>query len=355
MAAQLTIRADASSTVGTGHVMRMLALGQEWAAQGGQVQFLGRIEAEPLRARIAAEGFGFAGLGAVHPDPSDLSTLLEHSAQGGWVALDGYHFDTGYQCAVRAAGRNSLVMDDICDRRAYDADIYLNQNMGAETLRPVLNSEALRLIGPRYALLRREFLETRPADTPHPKRARNILVTFGGADPDNVSGLVLQALALLADPGMNVTVVVGAANPHADALRALAATLPGRCTLLHAVSDMPGLMAWADLAVSAAGSTCWELMFMGVPFACLVLADNQAGIARRLQEVGSALSFGPAGELDARSLAALLEPLAADAHARAALVRCCAAQVDGRGASRVVESMLSQCGAVQPAPLDRGL
>lgn len=331
MSGRLTIRADADPRMGTGHVMRMLALAQAWAEKSGQAHFVGRIEAEPLRARILAEGFGLTELTATHPDPADLAVLLEQGEPGGWVALDGYHFDTQYQRAVRASGRKSLVVDDVNDRGAYEADVLLNQNLGAEAFTYRLNPDCLRLLGPRHALLRREFLAARPADKPCPERARNILVTFGGADPDNVTGKALAALALLADPQLNVRVVVGAANPHAGSLRALATALTCPCELLQAVTNMPGLMAWADLAVSAAGSTCWELCFFGVPMLLVPIADNQAGIGPALAVAGAAVVARPEPE----SLAQNLRSLLGDAQARRAMSAAGHGLVDGQGARRV--------------------
>lgn len=321
--------------MGTGHVMRMLALAQAWAAEGGHARFLGRIESEPLRARISAEGFGLAPLDAAHPAPADLTALLAQSTPDCWVALDGYHFDTGYQRAIRRAGRKSLVVDDICDRGAYDANIYLNQNLAAETLRPEFNPEALTLVGPRYALLRREFQTQRPPHEPCRERARNILISFGGADPDNVTSQALQALVRMADPDLHIAVVAGPANPHVESLRTLAASLPSQHQFLHAVTDMSKLMAWADLAVSAAGSTCWELCCFGVPMLLVPIADNQADIGPALVQAGAAALSLP----DPKALAQNICNLVDDASIRRLMRIAGRNLVDGGGAQRVVQAL----------------
>lgn len=337
MTGLLTLRADADASMGTGHLMRMLALGQAWQDADGSVRLLGRVEPAALRDRITAEGFEFVALDRRHPDTADLDALLALTRPGQWVALDGYHFDASYMRALRAAGRKSLVLDDICDRDAFDADIYLNQNLGAERLRPALNPEATLLRGPRFALIRREFLAAAPADRPHPERARNLLVTFGGADPGNVTAQVLLALVRLSGLGLHARVVVGAANPHAGALRDLAAAMPFPCEMLQAVADMPGLMAWADLAVSAAGSTCWELCLFGAPMLLTSIADNQAGVLAGLVEAGAAQAFplhAQPGEL-----AAVLGQLLENPGALRRMREAGQALVDGRGARRVVDAM----------------
>lgn len=328
----LVIRADAGPDIGTGHVMRMHALAQGWTKAGGNIHFVGAIHAPDLLKRMQDEGSRHAAPPAVHPDPEDLECLLRHSAPGDWVALDGYHFDTAYMHAVRAAGRKLLVVDDICDRDVYAADIYLNQNLGAQRLPPAVNPDALRLVGVQYALLRREFTTVPPR--PCARKARRILVTFGGSDPHDESSKALQSLALLNDPELDVTVVYGAASaaPRAD----WAAALPGQTQVLNNVEDMSRLMAKADLALCAAGSTCWELCRCGVPMLLRPIADNQMGIASELESLGVAIRVGD----NPAAMAPVLGALIHDLPARTRMARAGQELVDGQGALRVVEAML---------------
>src|SRR4051812_29101308 len=111
MAHHLLIRADASVRMGSGHLMRCLALAQAWRARGGSVTFLSHCENTRLRSRIEAAGHDFLPLEIPHPDPLDLRTTLSvldgsgieaPQAATDWLVLDGYHFDSSYQQAVRA-------------------------------------------------------------------------------------------------------------------------------------------------------------------------------------------------------------------------------------------------------------
>ncbi len=103
-----------------------------------------------------------------------------------------------------------------------------------------------------------------------------MLITLGGSDAENVTGKVVEALKLL--PDINALIVVGGSNPH---LVSLQTTIPGPSSSFRLVVDaknMPYLMAWANVAVAAGGSTVWELAFMGLPTLVLLLADNQRGV-----------------------------------------------------------------------------
>ena len=294
----LALRTDADARIGAGHVMRCLALAQEWRRQGGEAVFLGRIESPHLNSRLAAEGIAIAPLSAIHPDPGDLpQTLhwLRQKRQGNdWLIVDGYHFDPAYHRAVRDTGWPLLVIDDYGHLPAYHADILVNPNLYADEMSYPTDAGTLRLTGSRYALLRREFRRPIPPVSPPEANgtASRILVTMGGADPDNVSGKVLDALIATRRNDLEVKIIIGPLNRHRQELAARLPQLPFHAELLGPVTEMTPLMRWAELAISAAGSTCWELAALGVPMAVAILAENQERLAASLARHGAACNLG---------------------------------------------------------------
>ncbi len=340
----LLIRADATTGMGTGHLMRCLALAAAWREQGGAVRLLTHCEPDGLAARAAGMGIDVQRLSGHHPHPADLpATLAALDAMPGCAAaLDGYHFDAAYQRTVRAHAAASLVVDDAGGRDGYEADLLLNQNLGAEALAYRLPAHCAPLLGPRYALLRPEFLAPGLRRERQPERVARVVVTMGGADPSNHTGAALGALAAAhrAHPGFAVTAIVGAANPNLPALRAQVASLPMPVTLEVAPEGMPGLLAAADLAVSAAGSTVWELAHLGVPTVAVVIADNQARIAAALDAAGAAVSMGEAP--DALVLTSVITRLLDVQTQRESLAAAARALVDGKGASRVAGALMSE-------------
>lgn len=334
MVRRLVIRADADLKRGTGHVMRMIALAQVWSDAGGEVLFVSNVAADALQDRIRREGFQLVRPNGPHPDSDDAAALLTMTDAEDRVVLDGYHFGTAYQLAIHAAGRVTLVMDDINDRVRYAASFLVNQNVDAAEYQYDVVPDCRILLGLKYALVRREFLEARRLQRDVPDKATRILVTFGGGDTGNRTEGVLRALGELGDASLHVKAVVGAVNPHAERLAIFAASLPYRCELFYAVEDMPVLMNWADLAVGASGGTCWELCLLGVPMVLFVAADNQAGIARGLADAGAALC--PEG-VSAYSLGAAIN----DACLRRRMSLAGRSLVDGKGARRLVEMLVS--------------
>ena len=238
----LFIRADASSQIGTGHVMRCIALGQAWQdtvqSSGfgvqGSVVFICAEVPDALAERIQSEGFNLVRIDAEPGSPEDLKQALaavssfrsQVSSFPSWLALDGYHFNLVYQQGVRAARHKLLLIDDYNHLPQYECDILLNQNINALELNYNINPDARRLLGVRYTMLRREFTARggtgfqglEKTERIFPNIGKNVLVTLGGADPDNVTSKVIQALQLLDMPELHVKVIVGPANPHRASL-----------------------------------------------------------------------------------------------------------------------------------------
>lgn len=347
MSSPLIIRADADSRMGTGHIMRCLALGQAWQDTGRPVIFICARIPDSLAERVKSEGFELVRMDAGSGSSADLyqtlSVISGFGAQGSgltpWLVLDGYHFDLVYQRAVRSAGFKLLLIDDYNHLPEYECDILLNQNINAPEIHYCVNPEAKQLLGTQYVLLRREFRKYNRDDRTVPAQARNILVTLGGADPDNVTLKVLQALNHLNISGLHVRIVVGPANPHIESLRAAARLSTFDIRLLTDVKDMPELMHWADLAVSAAGSTCWELCSLGVPILTVILAENQAGLAVRLEKSGASENMGWHYQSDVVGFAGAIRHLLDHETLRNCLVCKAGYLVDGCGCDRIIKAI----------------
>jgi len=303
--------------------------------------FITACEGQGLVERLSAEGFSVARLEAAHPHPGDWETTAGILSQhpGAWLVLDGYHFDPEYQHRVRQAGHPFAVIDDTAHLDHYLADILVNQNINAEEIGYSCEPHTRLLLGPRYVLLRAEFLRYQGWEREIRKTARRVLVCMGGSDPENQTARVIHSLHRAGMDHLEVTCVAGADNPHARELESLAQRLPLKVRLLRDPPDIPGLMAWADVAVSGAGSTCWELAFMGLPAAVLVLADNQRGIAAGLSAHGTVINLGEAPDATDAHIAEALCSLLGDRELCTRMSRKGRELIDGRGAERVAEHL----------------
>jgi UDP-2,4-diacetamido-2,4,6-trideoxy-beta-L-altropyranose hydrolase len=341
-AGNLMIRADAGIAMGTGHVMRCIALAQAWQDRGGQCIFVMAETTAATEERVRAENFEVVRISAPPGSAQDAALLvgLALARQASWMVVDGYQFDVEYQRKLKASGVKLLVVDDTGHAGAYVADLVLDQNaQAAEDFYRQREPCTRLLLGARYAMLRREFKPWREWKRETSPRVRKVLVTVGGSDPDNLALTIMQAIRLLAEENLEATVVMGGSNPHGEVLEREIRHTGGKIRLVQNASNMPELMAGADVAVSAAGSTCLEMCLLSLPAVIIDVAENQRPAAQELNRLGIAIHAGSVGDVAAESIASQMKPLLASAERRAEMSRRSRELVDGLGADRVVSAM----------------
>ncbi|MFC1884987.1 UDP-2,4-diacetamido-2,4,6-trideoxy-beta-L-altropyranose hydrolase [Thermodesulfobacteriota bacterium] len=342
---KLVIRADATTRMGAGHIMRSIALAQRWKSMPGSVTFLSYCESGELKKRIVSEGFEYIEINSPEPGDRELAGITDFLKNGKshekevWVGLDGHLFSTDYHLTIREAGLRLLVIDDYNHLSFYNADIIVNQNLKDSAYRYNCNSDAVKLLGTKYALIRNEFLKFRGYKRKFPDKARKILVTMGGSDSDNNTLKALRAIKMLKDPDMDIRVVVGASNPHMKSLRSLVLSNDFDFQLLPSVNNMAPLMAWADLAVTAGGSTCWELCFMGVPSVVVCVAENQNEIAKNMGKMNRNRVFDTNSLSDSKAVAEVLKEMIFDKDLRIDASSIMRDEIDGYGSQRIIDFM----------------
>ncbi len=343
---RLLIRADVGPRIGTGHLMRCLALGQAWKSIGGQVAFACGTLPGVLQNRLTKEGFALFSIANAACDGTDARETCEIATAFApdWVVLDGYRFNDAYQSRLRSVEGRLLVVDDFGHGRHEAADAVLNQNAYATHLSyPHLKADRL-LLGSKYLLLRTEFSENLldSEDKHIVNSVKRILVTFGGADPENVTLQTLKVLDSFGKSNLVVDVVIGASYQHTEELRVFKKSTTLNLRLHRNVDRMSSLMSKVDLAISAGGSTCYELARFGIPTAVISIAENQKPIAKSLDEKGVAICCGHYLDFDGSRLAKTLRQIFGDAEKRRSMSRCAKRLVDGNGSSRIARHLSSQ-------------
>ncbi len=329
----LILRADAGEKLGTGHVRRCLALAEAWQERGGAASFACAALPAFLRARLDRDAFAVVPMPGEPGGREDAWELRQvAAASGAVVVLDGYRLGAAFQAALHGHVPRLAVIDDHGRTGTARADLVVDQNLGvAETTYAGIAAGARILLGPRYALLRREFRALYGKSRSAPATARRVIVTLGGTDPMGLTARVLAALDMIASAELEITVL---AAPAAADLHAGAADRH-RVTVIRDPREVAPLIAASDLAVAAAGTTSWELAHLGVPAVLLTAAANQEPVAAALVEAGVAVSLGDGAAVSPEHMASTLARVIADRAAREAMSERGMALVDGQGAVRV--------------------
>jgi UDP-2,4-diacetamido-2,4,6-trideoxy-beta-L-altropyranose hydrolase len=342
---KLIIRADAGGELGTGHVMRMIALAQAYIRRGGKILMLSVQCPEPIINRVLDLGIEHHMLiGCELADARDSAATLRlcNENEGQWLVLDGYHFDEEYQQRVAGHDIKVLCVDDYGHCETWNCDAVLNQNLGAENWAKgsAKRSDAKWLLGSSFALIREEFLESISVAKEKEFPARRVLVTMGGVDPDNVTLKVLIALEQITLGGLEIRALVGGGNPHQEKLSRYADSSRHKIEVLCNVHEMPPMYEWADAVISAGGSTCWEWLAYGLSGAVVRIADNQEPVVVEFEKNNLALMLGRCDDFCVHGWSAQLElwlsgeSMYSDFHARRGII-------DGCGADRVISAITS--------------
>ena len=359
----VAVRADASPEIGAGHVMRCLSLAGGLRRDGARVRLVSRALPRHFHPELAQQGIELSLLPAIASDTGsacsssrsdqfeamDAQMTIESLSPDtwDWLVVDHYGLTAGWETAVRTAADRVLVIDDLADR-PHACDLLLDQNLyrDMETRYAGLVPETCRVLaGPRHALLRDEFLKLRESAPSRSGSVGRILVSFGGADAGNHTSVAIEALARLDLSGLEVDVVVGALHPSREQIESACEAHGFVCHI--ETRRMAQLMASADLAIGAGGSTVWERCCLGLPAITFPVAENQRRVVEEAAFAG--LLYTPGGAADCLSLAGHLSALCDNPALLRSLSHNGMQAVDGRGVDRVLRAMEGQTISIREA------
>ncbi len=298
---KVLLRADASVSIGAGHVMRCLTLATALSQQGAECHFVCRQLDGDLRSVITRHGFYLHTL----PGPaSDEATDAQHTLalladDYQLLVVDHYALAQTYCTALRQRCRHIMVIDDLANRR-HDCDLLLDQNLlpdAPQRYSALLPLHCQQLLGPQFALLRPEFYQ--PA---LPRQPLHILIGFGGSDEHNLTTLAIQALERLKLHAVTADIVIGSGNPWRTAIEQHVARLPN--VQLHVQCNyMASLMHRARLMLGAGGASHWERCICNLPGLIVTVAENQQATTAYLDQLGACVWLGQAAAMSAECFA----------------------------------------------------
>lgn len=371
-AIRVVFRVDASLQIGSGHVMRCLTLADALKARDVECQFICRehpgnliehiknkdykVATLPFSAAVVERNLLAPDKGQSEPgravyaewlgapqrqDAAECAVILGEFRPD-WLIVDHYALDASWEKLLQPHYRQLMVIDDLANR-PHHCSLLLDQTFGrsAGDYEPWVSAGCTVLCGSQYALLRPEFVALRPysltrRESPQLER---LLISMGGVDKDNATGLVLQVLKHCAlPPHCRLTVVMGASAPWLTEVRQQAELLPWATEVRINVSDMAQLMAESDLAIGAAGSTSWERCCLGLPTVMVVLADNQKQVAQGLEQVGAVYALQGSQQIKDR-LPCVLSSLVSSSAQRVAMSQAARRIADGNGVASVIQQL----------------
>jgi len=342
------VRADASARVGLGHLRRCATLGRRLGAAGVNVHFLTKTEDLDPDAEVGELAGACVPINPALQGEADAVHTAEYCRSVGAdrLIVDHYDVDEVYQRVLLDAGIPWLQFDGAA-RMPLWADWIVSMSPAADEARYRAlrrRPETRLLLGPRYAILRDEFIRCQAPKFVH-RQATRLLLTFGGGDD---RGACVACLAALPAGAFEVTILSSSFNPQIPFIRYwIEQNTETRVRLLLDDKDVARRMAEADIAVTAGGTTTFEMAMLGLPALIVQIADNQRANAQAWDRAGVAVDLGPLEQLDADRLRNKLVALAGDPELRERMARLGTECVDGNGADRVVRELYSDADVLQ--------
>ncbi|WP_188208222.1 UDP-2,4-diacetamido-2,4,6-trideoxy-beta-L-altropyranose hydrolase [Alkalibacillus aidingensis] len=315
------IRVDGSIEIGLGHVMRCLTLAYELTQQGAQVSFICKeLEGNPTHL-FSSQGYNVHSFRKDETDrrfnwkeDAELTKeILRRSGTVDCLIIDHYEIDQKWQNLIKPYVKRMMVIDDLANRRHHcdlllDYQIHPEYNKRYQSLIPEYTTT---LLGPTYLILRNEFKKEREKILSRGSEINRILISFGGTDPTGETIKTLQALERLNDPDLMVDVVIGKQNPNRPQIQKWCQDHL-QANVHCQIDYMAQLIAQADLAIGAGGSSSYERGYLGLPSIVIKTASNQSELISVFNQLGLIEYLGTSEKVSENQIVRSIEKLIND-------------------------------------------
>ncbi|MDH5325759.1 MAG: UDP-2,4-diacetamido-2,4,6-trideoxy-beta-L-altropyranose hydrolase [Gammaproteobacteria bacterium] len=366
----VAFRVDASIAIGLGHLMRCLTLAD--AINEAKIYFICRETQLDLDYYITKHGHTLITLPDINRTKFQVSTLESYKDWLGvsfsedasdtidavaalnidWFIVDHYGIDYQWHAMLRPHVQNIMVIDDLANRRL-DCDILVNSALDVDSgdYRLYIDKPCLFRLGPKYALLRSEYLALREKALRKRKMyngVKTLLIFMGGMDERNYALKVLQLLVKMKGLSIEkIVVVLGKGAPHVDEINDISREYPVAMEVLVGVDNMAELMLQADLSIGSGGTASWERCVLGLPSLVTFIAENQKENICQLQARGAVRLWEQLEDLKE-----IIEDVVSDKSKWYSMFENSIDICDGLGATRLVDILSMTCRSANAKDVD---
>ncbi len=359
----IVIRVDSSFEMGVGHLMRCLTLAENFSQHSVDIHFICRQHPGHLIELLQQKNYQVHTLvssstdnQAAHKDfrnqyddwlnvswqedARQTRAVLHEISKVDWLIVDHYALNKSWEQKIRPYVSKIMVLDDLANRE-HDCDVLLDQTFARERkdYENLVSNDCHLLLGSDYGLIPTQFLRARKTALKRRElnaEVKNILVSMGGSDPNNVTQFVVDSIQQ-SNLDMRVDIVFGSRALHRDSVKACVDAGHSSNIKIHDnVTNFPEMMLDADLAIGAGGTTSWERCCLGLPTLMITTAENQIKIANELDRVGAVKYIGKAGQVGGSELVSSLQNFIDQPALLKKMSNIAANICDGYGAARVV-------------------
>lgn len=350
----LFIRVDAGIQIGDGHFLRCLTLVKGLKKKFNQITFISnqlpRHFSKTIKKNnfkiIKIDGYSYIQgekLGRkiktqlIQKDLIQTKKIIEKNKKSSnWLIIDHYGIDHIWEKKFRKNVEKIIVIDDLANRK-HNCDILIDQNFYEKMEKrysELIPSFCKQFLGPKFTLLRPEFLKARK-NLKRKNELKRILISFGGSDPSNETTKALSAIIYLGKK-YKIDVIVGTNNPNKKQIMNLCSKIPF-CDFYEQVTNISKYMKKADLAIGAGGSTTWERCCLGLPTIVTSLSKDQKKTTEDLSKIGCVINLGVVEKTTKLDYVRTINEM--NSKKMKEISKKCLVLVDGKGVKRIVNKI----------------
>lgn len=344
---KIVIRADGGSNIGMGHIMRTLVLAKELKLYGNnEVVYVCKLEEKYFRnnlqnfenvtcskyikgvEKILSEGFKvkFVRENKLLEDLKNIKADI--------LITDSYDVNEEYFNVLKHSFAKTVYIDDM-NLYYFDVDFLINQNSDAEDFDYRINEDTKLILGTKYLMLREVFGNVSKKDIK--EKIFDIMITVGGGDP---YGITEKLVSYVKELDYNFHIIIGQYFENTDFIK----NFHKSNVKFYYNADMCRIMQKCDIAISACGSTLYELAACGVPTLGIIIADNQQGIAEKMDKIGIIKNLGWFNRISEETFINNINALANNYKLRKTISEKGKSLVDGKGAQRIAKILIESSG-----------
>ena len=292
------IRVDSSTKIGYGHFMRCMALA-DTLQKNFEINFITRSLEGSLISDIQKKGFGIfrfysnsEKINEKNDAQKTISLIKKHSGSKNILIVDNYQLSKKWETDVKPFVHKLIVIDDLSNR-SHNCDLLIDQNLHTKVnglYKGLIPSNCIKLIGPKFSMIRKEFRMMRKSVKPRTFPIKKILVSFGGSDIENQTLVALNSIKKM-NGKINVDVVVGKANKCKKTLK-IFCNKNKHFTYHEQIDNIADLMLSSDLSIGSSGSTTWERCSLGLPAIVSISSNDQRDTANSLSKKKCVINLG---------------------------------------------------------------
>ena len=297
------IRVDSSTKIGYGHFIRCMALA-DTLKKNFKINFISRSLEGSLISDIQDKRFGIfrfysnsEKINEKNDAQKTISLIKKHSGQKNILIIDNYQLSKKWETYVKPFVHKLIVIDDL-PNRSHNCDLLIDQNLHTKVnglYKGLIPSNCIKLIGPKFSMIRKEFRMMRKSVKPRTFPIKKILVSFGGSDIENQTPVALNSIKKM-NGKINVDVVVGKANKCKKTLK-IFCNKNKHFTYHEQIDNIADLMLSSDLSIGSSGSTTWERCSLGLPAIVSISSNDQRDIANSLSRKKCIINLGDVKKL----------------------------------------------------------